>query len=534
MFRCMYTCTAAEVFSIVPQLYFYARLCIFKVVHKASSCSRKYKTIFPTNCPYIVHLNKFFETDYAIYLLLQHATGGKLWNYIGSYLTGRHGSKHLGDVDDSQVCGGNVYAGVKLHEDDNAISDSKGLDVCSEKTTSVSKVLHSSENSDLKFLAEGSNVTSDILDINVKFSNSKSDKNVKHVTSDDAGSSQKKPDYSRFESISSEENFNDSDMSEFRNNSYEQRDSTFQDLLKNNTTHLENFSINSFDSTDDHSRLNSFVSDPVSTILEESELSPSHSIPRTESDNVFSEERALPEDAKSIVQNSKALIKAVERTLSQSDVEIKKEIASDSEDRDSCKEISDGVSRQSEVVTSGNSSDTMIDDSDSNELSIYDIHRNKEETSSSGSSEDQLKCHTTEEIDPTEDCDRKDTLVSSAMEDLCKDLSENASRKSSRSSTLVDNSERKNSIPVAKLSIKRLNSTELCRSATMEHELTSPPRSRQRTVSDVFKELDSTAAKSEQILIPEACIRHWMAEIVTAISKLHSEGIICRYTKSTM
>lgn len=79
-----------------------------------------------------------------------------------------------------------MYAGVKLHEDDNAISDSKGLDVCSEKTTSVSKVLHSSENSDLKFLAEGSNVTSDILDINVKFSNSKSDKNVKHVTSDDA------------------------------------------------------------------------------------------------------------------------------------------------------------------------------------------------------------------------------------------------------------------------------------------------------------------------------------------------------------
>lgn len=442
---------------------------------------------------------------------------------------GRHGSKHLSDVDDSQVCSGNVYAGVKLHEDDNAISVSKGLDVGSEKTTSVSKVLHRSENSDLKFLAEGNNVSRYTLDINVKFSNSKSDRTVKYVTSDDAGSSQKKPDYSRFESISSEENFNESDMSEFRNNSYEQRDSTFQDLLKNSTTHLENFSINSFDSTDDHSRLNSFVSDPVSTILEENELSPSHSFPRTELDNVFSEERSLPEDAESIVQNSKALIKAVERTLSQSDVEIKRVISSDSEDIDLCKESTYGVNRKLEAVASGNSSDTMIDDSDSNEVSIYDIHRNKEETSSSGSSEDQLKCHTTKEIDPTQDCDRKNTLVSSAMEDLCKDLSESASRKSSRSSTLVDNSERKNSIPVAKLSLKRLNSTELCRSATMEHELTSPPRSRQRTVSDVFKELDSTAAKSEQILIPEACIRHWMAEIVTAVSKLHSEGIICRY-----
>lgn len=80
-----------------------------------------------------------------------------------------------------------MYVGVKLYEDDNVILDSKGLDVCSEKIISVSKVLYSLENLDLKFLVEGGNVISDILDINVKFFNSKFDKNVKYVILDDVG-----------------------------------------------------------------------------------------------------------------------------------------------------------------------------------------------------------------------------------------------------------------------------------------------------------------------------------------------------------
>lgn len=43
-------------------------------------------SIVPTHLPYVVSLVKFYETDSAIYLLLQHAAGGRLWSYVGSYL----------------------------------------------------------------------------------------------------------------------------------------------------------------------------------------------------------------------------------------------------------------------------------------------------------------------------------------------------------------------------------------------------------------------------------------------------------------
>lgn len=435
-----------------------------------------------------------------------------MWNYIGSYLACRQGSKHFGDVNNSQVQEGNVYSGVKLHEHDNTNPDWSGSNKATECQTGVSKILQGTGDSNLEFTTGRNTSTEEMKHISVRYSNDKDETNVQTST--------KKPDYSRFESISSEENFNESDISECRNNSFDQRDSTFQELLKSNTTHLENFSINSFDSTDDHSRLNSFVSDQVTTILEESELSPSHSIPRTDSDNVFGDER-LPEDAESIVQSSMNLIKSVERTLSRSDAE-------DSGDTE--KAVHNTESSGEVVIKSGNSSETVVDDSDSNEISIYDIHCNKEETSSSGSSVDPHKCHIVKNVNPPEEsvCDRKDTLVNSPTEEISKDLTESQSRKSSRSSTLTENAEKKKNISVAKLPLKRLNSTELCRSASMEHELTSPPRSRQRTVSDVFQELDEAASKIEQVHIPEACIKQWMAEIVIGISRLHSEGIICR------
>jgi len=40
----------------------------------------------PTHLPYVVSLVRFYETDSAIYLQLQHAAGGRLWSYVGAYL----------------------------------------------------------------------------------------------------------------------------------------------------------------------------------------------------------------------------------------------------------------------------------------------------------------------------------------------------------------------------------------------------------------------------------------------------------------
>ena len=44
------------------------------------------KSIVPTHLPYVVSLVRFYETDSAIYLQLQHAAGGRLWSYVGGYL----------------------------------------------------------------------------------------------------------------------------------------------------------------------------------------------------------------------------------------------------------------------------------------------------------------------------------------------------------------------------------------------------------------------------------------------------------------
>lgn len=53
-------------------------------------------TRVPAYCPYMVRLYRYFETESSIFLLLEHATGGKLWNYASPYLqqqreaTGKH------------------------------------------------------------------------------------------------------------------------------------------------------------------------------------------------------------------------------------------------------------------------------------------------------------------------------------------------------------------------------------------------------------------------------------------------------------
>jgi len=41
----------------------------------------------PTHLPYVVSLVRFYETDSAVYLQLQHAPGGQLWSYVGAYLS---------------------------------------------------------------------------------------------------------------------------------------------------------------------------------------------------------------------------------------------------------------------------------------------------------------------------------------------------------------------------------------------------------------------------------------------------------------
>ncbi|ESO90140.1 hypothetical protein LOTGIDRAFT_123756, partial [Lottia gigantea] len=113
---------------------------VIKTVHKSSAVLDQKTCLLPTSSPYMCNLLKFFETENAVYLLLQYASGGKLWNYIGAYLHGRTNS----GFDDGLVGGDgtetkNVYTGHQLTTEtitDIGTSDVKTTEDIKPKTKS--------------------------------------------------------------------------------------------------------------------------------------------------------------------------------------------------------------------------------------------------------------------------------------------------------------------------------------------------------------------------------------------------------------
>ncbi|XP_049812537.1 ribosomal protein S6 kinase delta-1 [Schistocerca nitens] len=59
---------------------------VIKVLHK-SPCpaDQNRKTILPQNVPYMVKMYHYIDTESAVFLILQHASGGRLWDHISSY-----------------------------------------------------------------------------------------------------------------------------------------------------------------------------------------------------------------------------------------------------------------------------------------------------------------------------------------------------------------------------------------------------------------------------------------------------------------
>ncbi|XP_068089051.1 ribosomal protein S6 kinase delta-1 isoform X2 [Hyperolius riggenbachi] len=49
-----------------------------------------------------------------------------------------------------------------------------------------------------------------------------------------------------------------------------------------------------------------------------------------------------------------------------------------------------------------------------------------------------------------------------------------------------------------------------------------------REIHKIFQELDSKLSEASHFVLPESCIRRWAAEIVVALDALHREGIVCR------
>ncbi|XP_023422813.1 ribosomal protein S6 kinase delta-1 isoform X4 [Cavia porcellus] len=59
---------------------------ILKGLRKSSESSRNRKTIIPRCVPNMVCLHKYIVSEESVFLVLQHAEGGKLWSYISRFL----------------------------------------------------------------------------------------------------------------------------------------------------------------------------------------------------------------------------------------------------------------------------------------------------------------------------------------------------------------------------------------------------------------------------------------------------------------
>uniref|UniRef100_A0A3Q2XW96 Ribosomal protein S6 kinase polypeptide 1 n=1 Tax=Hippocampus comes TaxID=109280 RepID=A0A3Q2XW96_HIPCM len=59
---------------------------VMKGLRKSSDCSQLKKNITPRSVPHMVRLKKLMDSEDTVFLLLQHAEGGKLWSHIGKYL----------------------------------------------------------------------------------------------------------------------------------------------------------------------------------------------------------------------------------------------------------------------------------------------------------------------------------------------------------------------------------------------------------------------------------------------------------------
>ncbi|XP_036405717.1 ribosomal protein S6 kinase delta-1 [Megalops cyprinoides] len=59
---------------------------ILKGLRKSSECGRNKKTIIPHCVPNMVRLHRYIVSEDSIFLVLQHAEGGKLWSHVSKFL----------------------------------------------------------------------------------------------------------------------------------------------------------------------------------------------------------------------------------------------------------------------------------------------------------------------------------------------------------------------------------------------------------------------------------------------------------------
>ena len=539
--------------------HFILFICLFiyflQTIHKSGTERLDVKNILPSSCPFMVQLHKFYEGVDAIYLLLQLASGGKLWKYISSYLqTGAQ--DNFTDYSASGSAGGrNIYKGCKLH---NSSTFHEQLPNYSLKENSPAASLAHSTTANLEALRDQNTQPKEKQSTNVciaVFSKKTDSEHVQFVNTNSTHYSQDLSTKSQAEQLEnnrpnvraqrcSEFSLSESSIDKVDVPSGDKTDEAstlgmepgtagrFQDLLTNTEHHLENFSITSNDSSEVRSqRHSSGFSETINVIPEDSEIL-SHSPKRDridiKSDHLdevfltppqepgegedvkpnFNAPKSSPKSIKTSDGFSESLANPDDKLCGDSSISV---IKTDSNSAStSCISESNGGLSDNEGDRDFGSYDTCKYGENLLKVESFSSQEIPSPKSVAKNSEDS-KPHSVESLPLCKE-DLTQPVAPPQEQTVNHDaVSENCS--CSAAGNVEQNMPLKHSF------------TEICRSASFESNLKSPSKSKSRRV---FEELDGIGNWSSEALLPESCIKNWAAEIVVALAYLHAQGIICR------
>ena len=455
----------------------------------------------------MVELLRFYETDASVYLLLQHASGGKLWNYISGYMH-QHNDTYLDDVLDdiyernlrthkpsvgSDASPKTVTSGASSKTVTiNSVPDDGVVDIKSSRGT----VIFSQNTSDISRSAQTAK--------HGLYDRQESTVEVDSLL-DDNQSIGKKADLGK--SLSLEENTGTYHTVDSHDNQ------NFFDVLKATDTSVNAFSINSFDSDGGvGSRMSSTTSDHgIESIPEvHCEASPSHEMPSRQCEgDVFNlatpgvnlngakddnaqkelcdDNKDVDHDTYSAIKGAEAAIESANRLLNQ-DLNESQISTSKPEEQE----------RLNVVLPEVPKDDLKFSNE---EVSIYDLHKPTESGSESSSPE--RPSHLFLDKDGQSPLNGPKTSTPSGK-----------SRHSSSTMSSPRDSER---TPV------------IYRMPSQERSLESEVRPRKRNLSSVFRDLDLAEGEVKTTVhLPEPCVCQWAAEITVAIGYLHTLGIVCK------
>ena len=375
-------------------------------------------SIVPTHLPYVVSLVKFYETDSAIYLLLQHAAGGRLWSYVGSYLNQCPDTPQAAAGVDNETFG------------------------CSPVEYSEGSVERSVENN-----TSSLNYSHSVLQANESdlLASVRESENLSRLSVSELDCTSRSQD----RELGADSNLLPDSFSPNPDGS----STGFNNILMSATTEMNCFSIGSFDSAS-ASRQTSCSSEMNPNDSTNSIVSPPPS-----------RETSVPRDV----------------TLTN--------------------------------VANGTNSSCILDE----EMSIYDRYRPCDVVSwdSLPDTEPLPSSSHEKRTDDEDSLDKSNVKVFSSPLVL---------PTQSRGNEINDSSSRRPTV---------------LRVSSHDRSFESAGRKRLRTLSLTFGELDlrgagaTTTADEDRkcasvTRLPESCVRQWAAEMVVAISRLHSTGIICR------